>query len=61
MDDLYFFILRTTLNCDPARLTCRMTMVQSAFDEALIEVYNHAKFRWYKRLEFSLSIEIPMR
>ena len=38
-----------------------MIIVQSAFDKALLEVYNHEKFRWWKRLEFSLSIEISMR
>ena len=37
-----------------------MTIVQSAFDKAWIEVCNHEKFRWYKRLEFSLSIEISI-
>ena len=61
MDDLYFFILRTTLNRNPPRSTCRMTIVQRAFDKKFIEVYNHEKFRWYKRLEFSLGIKISMR
>ena len=43
-----------------ARSTCRMDMVDSAFERVWSNVYDHVMFGWYGQLEYSLRIEISM-
>ena len=58
MDFLDFAFLCATLKVDSARCTCRMDMVDSAFERLWSNVYDHIMFGWYGQLEYSLPIEI---
>ena len=60
MDFLDFAFLCATLKVDSARFTCRMDMVDSAFERVWSNVYDHVMFGWYGQLEYSLRIEISM-
>ena len=54
MDFLDFAFLCATLKVDSARSTCRMDMVDSAFERVWSNVYDHVMGGKYRRLEYSL-------
>ena len=60
MDILDFAFLCAPLTLDPARSTCRMDMVDSAFESLWSNLYDHVMFGSYGQLEYSLRIEISM-
>ncbi len=60
MDFLDFAFLCATLKVDSARCTCRMDMVDSAFESLWSNLYDHVMFGSYGQLEYSLRIEISM-
>ena len=46
MDFLDFAFLCATLKVDLSRSTCRMDMVDSAFERVWSNVYDHVMFEW---------------
>ena len=60
MDFLDFAFLCATLKVDSAHCTCRMDIVDRAFERLWSNVYDHVMFGWYGQLEYSVRIEISM-